>query len=97
MSAKLIKTDYLDKIKNFINVSMRIGSVNANDFIDTGIYAINSASSTCYNFPFTNPNGMLETYKGDVSCIKQVFTQNGGDSFLRLYWYGTWSSWRSIN
>lgn len=97
MKCKFIKFDYIYPIKNFIKRDVHIGYANANDFIETGIHEINSGNSQSDNFPITNPNGELEIYKASTNSIKQIFTQNGGDCYIRLYWYGLWCSWKKIS
>lgn len=97
MSTKLAKNKYLEPIENLIKpLYYETTRIDANYYEYTGLYIINANAVTCINFPVEQPNGLLETMRGNINCVKQIFTRYNGESWSRIKWFGTWQGWRQI-
>lgn len=70
-----------------------IENSDANKLTKVGLYRL---TGTLTNYPSTS-SGILEVNGSEDIAIEQIFTQHNGKKWNRICWYGTWSSWLTMN
>lgn len=85
----------IDVLKNDLSslgCEIAFGDVDFNNLTNKMVYAING---TCTNAPKTTPiHGILIVFKASNDIISQLYHDSDGTLYNRMYWGGTWGSWK---
>lgn len=80
--------------KNIRGTIVYVVNSNANEMKIPGTYRVTGENIT--NYPDTR-GGIVDVSGNEEFAIEQIFTMYNGKKWNRICWYGTWSSWLTMN